>query len=123
MYTGPGGNGDGDGGELRRAANAGDARAQAIIGANLLEEDDEAAKAEGREWVERAARGGDARGAVAAGDACRTGAGGPRDLEAAVEYYEMAVSRRERGRGARDPGQGGPERTGGDRGGWGPALR
>ena len=92
VYTGPGGNGDGDVGELRRAANAGDARAQAIIGANLLEEDDEAAKAEGREWVERAARGGDARGAVAAGDACRTGVGGPRDLEAAVEYYEMAVS-------------------------------
>ncbi len=55
VYTGPGGNGDGDVGELRRAANAGDARAQAIIGANLLEEDDEAAKAEGREWVERAA--------------------------------------------------------------------
>ena len=65
VYTGPGGNGRGDG---------------------------DAAKAEGREWVERAARGGDARGAVAAGDACRTGAGGPRDLEAAVEYYEMAVS-------------------------------
>ena len=54
--------------------------------------DDEAAEAEGREWVERAARGGDARGAVMAGDACRTGTGGPRDLEAAVEYYEMAVS-------------------------------
>ena len=33
-----------------------------------------------------------ARGAVAAGDACRTGAGSPRDLEAAVGYYEMAVS-------------------------------
>ena len=27
-----------------------------------------------------------------AGDACWRGAGGPRDLEAAVEYYEMAVS-------------------------------
>ena len=92
MYTGPGGSGDGNGEELRRAANAGDARAQAIVGAKLLEEDGEAAKAEGREWVERAARGGDARGAVAAGDACRMGAGGPRDLEAAVEYYEMAVS-------------------------------
>ena len=92
VYTGPGGNGDGEGDELRRAANAGDARAQAIIGAKLLEEGGEAAKAEGREWVERAARGGDARGAAAAGDACRTGAGGARDLEAAVGYYEMAVS-------------------------------
>ena len=92
VYTGPGGNGRGDEAELRRAANAGDARAQAIVGAKRLEEDGEAAKAEGREWVERAARGGDARGAVAAGDACRTGAGGPRDLEAAVGYYEMAVS-------------------------------
>ena len=91
VYTGPGGNGDGDGEELRRAANAGDARAQAIVGAKLLEEDGAEAQAEGREWVERAARGGDARGAVAAGDACRTGAGGPHDLEAAVEYYEMAV--------------------------------
>ena len=49
VYTGPGGGGgSGDGAELRRAANA--------------------------------------------GDACRVGAGGPRDLEAAVEYYEMAVS-------------------------------
>ena len=92
MYTGPGGGGDGDGEELRRAANAGDARAQAVVGAKLLEEDGEAARAEGREWVERAARGGDARGAVMAGDACRAGAGGPRDLEAAVAYYEMAVS-------------------------------
>ena len=91
VYTGPGG-GSGDGDELRRAANAGDARAQAIVGAKRLEEAGEAAKAEGREWVERAARSGDARGAVAAGDACRTGTGGPRDLEAAVEYYEMAVS-------------------------------
>ena len=92
VYTGPGGDGNGDGDELRRAANAGDARAQAIIGVKLLEEDGEASKAAGREWVERAARGGDARGAVAAGDACRTGAGGARDLEAAVGYYEMAVS-------------------------------
>ena len=92
VYTGPGGSGDGNGEELRRAANAGDARAQATVGAKLLEEDGEEAKAEGREWVERAARGGDARGAVMAGDACRRGAGGPRDLEAAVEYYEMAVS-------------------------------
>ena len=84
VYTGPGGGGDGDGEELRRAANAGDARAQAIVDADLLGEDGEEARAEGREWVERAARGGDARGAVMAGDACRAGAGGPRDLEAAV---------------------------------------
>ena len=67
-------------GELRRAVNAGDARTQAIIGAKLPEEDGEEAKAEGCEWMGRVARGEDARGAAMAGDACRTGTGGPRDL-------------------------------------------
>ena len=77
----------------------------------------DAAKAEGREWVERAARGGDARGAVAAGDACRTGAGGPRDLEAAVEYYEMAVSSENVAEAPGTRGPGGPGCAGSDRGG------